>query len=362
MSKHAEGIYVKLRDRFNELGFGYGPTESGVEFVMLKRFFTPTDARHMLEMEKDRFFTAEDYADISGRDVTEATGILEDMSKRGLIFRIRPEGQSAQYRLMPVAHGLYEFNLNHVEPEWFVANSQHFIESWGRQWFAAGIPFYRSLPLKKEIVVNSEVLPYDDAEQQIRKHAKFAVSPCICRITTEMGGGPSDNRREICLIFDEMADFYIENGIGREITMEDALKIMNESRDMGLVIQTTNSKASEIMCSCNLEQCGIMKARKFFPGVANAYTSHYIIVENHDKCAGCGVCVAKCPMQSITLSEDNIAQTDASCVACGQCVPVCVNEARSLIKKADNEMRELPNTLYDCYLEMQKYRKENGQI
>ncbi|KTE91110.1 hypothetical protein AT727_05795 [Desulfitobacterium hafniense] len=362
MINRVEGVYEKLRDRFNALGFGYAPTQSGVEFALLKRFFSPADARHMLEMPMDQFFAAEDYANISGRKEDEAAEILDDMSKRGLIFRTRPEGQPPQFRLMPVAHGLYEFNLNHVEPEWYEKNVQHFGESWGKQWYGAGIPFYRSVPIHNEVVMNNEVMPYDDAEQQIGRHTVFAVAPCICRITTEMGGGPADERREICLVFDEMAEFYIENGIGRKITLEEAVRIIRESRELGLVIQTANSKASEIMCSCSLVQCGILKAAKFFGGAATAYISHYRLVEDREKCRGCGVCVAKCPMQSITLTDGNIARADANCVACGQCVDRCPNQARILVKKPEADIRELPTTLYDCYVEMQQLRKESGQI
>ena len=53
MKKEAADIYVKLRDRMNSIAFGYGPTKSGAEFALLKRFFTPEDAAYVLEMELD---------------------------------------------------------------------------------------------------------------------------------------------------------------------------------------------------------------------------------------------------------------------------------------------------------------------
>ena len=47
-----------------------------------------------------------------------------------------------------------------------------------------------------------------------------------------------------------------------------------------------------------------------------------------DLCTGCGTCVEECPVDAITLTENDFAQIDEEhCVRCGTCHDVCPEEA-----------------------------------
>ncbi len=49
---------------------------------------------------------------------------------------------------------------------------------------------------------------------------------------------------------------------------------------------------------------------------------------NEDLCVGCGVCVDDCPVDAITLKEDQKAViNDDACIRCGQCHDICPQEA-----------------------------------
>jgi ferredoxin len=51
-----------------------------------------------------------------------------------------------------------------------------------------------------------------------------------------------------------------------------------------------------------------------------------------DACTGCGLCVDDCPMDAISIDEQNIAMIDAeACIGCGVCTHVCPADAISLI-------------------------------
>lgn len=371
MKKEAADIYVKLRDRMNSIAFGYGPTKSGVEFALLKRFFTLEDAAYVLEMELDKFFTAGEYAKFSGREPGEAEKILEDLSMKGLIFRRRREGEVNTYRVAPVAHGFLEFNVDNVyndikegKADWLPDYGAHVGEIWGKQWFGSTeVPFFRSIPVNTSLVTGSEVLPFDDATDLIKSKKLFAVSKCLCRIATAAGGGYDDPRKEVCLAFDDMARFYMDIGIGREMTEQEALDMIKESIGMGLCLHVANSKEGEVMCSCDVNRCGLLQMTKAFGGVATAHVSHYRIDVDRNKCSGCGTCVDKCPTQCCSLDDERKSVSEADrCVGCGQCVPICPEGARALVKKSDDEIIALPDTLFDAYEKMEAIRKERGEI
>lgn len=50
-----------------------------------------------------------------------------------------------------------------------------------------------------------------------------------------------------------------------------------------------------------------------------------------DECTGCGTCVDECPVEAITMNDDDIAVVNADeCTECGMCVDACPVEAISL--------------------------------
>ena len=56
----------------------------------------------------------------------------------------------------------------------------------------------------------------------------------------------------------------------------------------------------------------------------------WIFEIDREKCDGCEICVDECPVEAISLNDDNIAEIDAEeCVECGTCVDVCPKNAIS---------------------------------
>jgi Fe-S-cluster-containing hydrogenase component 2 len=56
-----------------------------------------------------------------------------------------------------------------------------------------------------------------------------------------------------------------------------------------------------------------------------------VAIINRDLCTGCGQCVETCPVEAISLDDEEVAIVDSElCVDCSQCVDVCPMEAISL--------------------------------
>ncbi|MDI3539546.1 MAG: hypothetical protein PWQ52_669 [Methanolobus sp.] len=54
-------------------------------------------------------------------------------------------------------------------------------------------------------------------------------------------------------------------------------------------------------------------------------------IVDKELCTGCGVCVDSCPVEAISMTDEDLAFVDPdTCVDCGDCVDVCPVEAISL--------------------------------
>ncbi len=358
-----DNIYQLLQEKLDSLGFGYTATESGAEEVFLKRFFSPEDAECLLAFPSEGYHTAEDIALLFERDIKAVDEQLSDMAQRGLLFRLR-EGSETKYRLVPIAHGIFEFQLKNVEADWSKAVTTHYLQGWGKQFYGADVPIFRTVPAYSMLEHDSKVLPYDDVESILRSRKKISISDCICRKREEVRGKPCGHRMEACLQFNDLADFYIENDMGREISLDQALQIVREGEKEGLVVQVANSQDVEAICMCCSCACGLLGAIKYFPGPANKKIGNYICERVEENCLPrCQhVCVKRCPVGAFKEKEGELRFKQELCIGCGLCVSTCPGRALSLRKKNEDELYEPKETLFDTYEHIASYRREKEMV
>ncbi len=56
-----------------------------------------------------------------------------------------------------------------------------------------------------------------------------------------------------------------------------------------------------------------------------------VAIVDKDLCTGCGQCVDSCPVEAISMNDNDIAVVDPdTCVDCGDCVNVCPVDAISM--------------------------------
>jgi Pyruvate/2-oxoacid:ferredoxin oxidoreductase delta subunit len=186
-------------------------------------------------------------------------------------------------------------------------------------------PYTRVIPVGKSVETGKvQVLAPENVRQIIESAGRLAVTRCTCRLSMRK----CDTPVEVCLQINRAADYTIERGSGREITTAEALKIINETEEAGLVHVTMNkANVGHFICNC----CGCC-CQSFTLLIADGLPicdpSRYRPDVDIDVCTGCGTCEERCWFDAIAVSENEVAEviTD-KCLGCGQCAIGCPEEA-----------------------------------
>ena len=176
-------------------------------------------------------------------------------------------------------------------------------------------------------------MPYEEAESIIKKQSKIVVAPCICRKEQNMAGHGCDRPLETCLTLGAGALYYEQNGIGRSISQEEALAILNEGIEAGLVLQPSNSQNPFVICMCCGCCCLVLKNLNRLPEPARVANTNYYVTVSENDCTGCGNCEDICQMGAIKVEGESAVVNRARCIGCGLCIARCEFNAATLVKE-----------------------------
>ena len=363
-------VYIALRNRINRIGQGLGNEVTDDAWTFLMKQFDEEEAAFYLKMPMFRYFNAEEAGEYADVDEDYAEEMCSELSYRGLMNRVTRAGIN-YYHLLAFAHGMLEFKMNEYYDDDFVTDIFAMLGSdYGYETRNLGSAMYFTLPVSKDIVTDTEIVPYCDWEKIIERNTILSVSPCQCRTFTPIRSGIEvgtlcDHPMETCISTGEQAQYYIENGVGRQIDQEEAREIVQNGVDAGLVLQIMNSKHCDVICQCHGDCCALLKGYLSLDGDSENlnYISYYQLDVDYDKCIQCGACAEQCPMFTITMDEETGYPVVGNlCVRCGQCCTVCPAGARTLSKRPDEEWFELPYDMLNDYYVKAMERARRGYI
>ncbi len=343
-----ENIYTRLQQKLNDFSNGFPATKSKVEIRILKQLFSEADAELFLELTQ-MLHLPEEVARQLGREKDDVADQMEQMAKKGLLFRIR-KGDLVRYAAVPYVVGIFEFQVNNLNPALAKDMEEYFETAFGQTIQANKTPVMRTIPVNKEIVTKWPVSPYEDVVNILDNQKKIALAPCICRKTAKLANRGCDKPQENCMMFGSHADYYVENGMGRYITAEEAKQIARQSEEAGLVMQPFNSQKIGGMCSCCGDCCGILRSLKMQPKPAQSVQSNYFALVDEDSCIGCEDCLDRCQMDAIDMVDDIAVINLDKCIGCGLCVTTCSGEALRLERKPEDELYVPPKNGVETYI------------
>lgn len=361
-------VYIALRNRLLRVGQGVGCEIHDNAWDFLMQEFTEDEAAFYLKLPNFAYFTDKEAGEAEGMSAEDAGKICEDLSYRGLLNRVTRQGQK-YYHVLAFAHGMLEFMMNRYEEEGFCDSVFGMLGAdYGYQSRNQGSPMYFPIPANQEIVGDTQILPNHDWNEIIDRYDTLCVAPCQCRTFTpirkgEKPGTLCDHPMETCVATGEQAQYYIENGIGRQITKDECREILQRGVDAGMVIEVMCTAECDVICQCHGDCCSILRGFIALDGDCENYhyMSHYELQVDHDQCIKCGSCAARCPLFTIEMTDDG-PEIGNLCVRCGQCATVCPVGARKLFARPEAERFEMPENMVDDYHMKALERAKRGYI
>ena len=199
-------------------------------------------------------------------------------------------------------------------------------------------PPIRIVPAYKAIKDIPGILPYEDMSAMVASASSISVVSCSCRKRQEAVGEPCSHSHDMnCIQFNRAAQYTKSRGHGRMLSQAEALRLIEEAEDDGLVHQWPNSDAmtTNTLCSCCDDCCIFLLPMKQYgvPWTAFYAKSRFEVENDLEICDGCQDCIERCQFDALTMEKvpghkKLKAIVDAEkCMGCGVCVLVCEPES-----------------------------------
>lgn len=338
--------YHELREVLDAIPNGFPSTKSGVEIKLLKKIFTPEEARITTQLTL-HYETADMIAERMGTDKNALKAKLLEMRDKGQIFGA-VIGETALFKMMPFVFGIYEMQLNRLDDEFITMMEQYWYEAFGKHFHSVGPSILKVLPIEKDLPAGTEIAPYESLTKIIEGAKAWAVGDCICKKERAMKGHRCDRPMEVCMAFAPIENYFEGFFWGRPITKDEAFSILNKAEEAGLVHMVTNVQEGQYyVCNCCSCCCGMLKGILEF-GFNNAVgKSRFVAAVDESRCSSCSVCVDRCQVNAISI--DNAATINERCIGCGLCVGSCPSGAIRMQEREAKEIEYVPKNEREWY-------------
>jgi len=350
-----EDVYQKLREHLDSLPGGFPATDSGVEIRILKRLFTPEEAELATHLRL-KLEPAAAIAQRAGKSEEEIAPMLRKMARKGLIFSIETNERPPAFMASQFVVGIWEYHVNDMDKE-FVKDLEEYMPLLAKEAFDH-VPQLRTIPVGRSISAGVKVMPYEKAEELVKRQKKFLVAPCICRKEKELKGEGCGKLMEACLVFGWGADYYERNGLGRVITMEETLEILRKADEEGLVLQPSNAQEIVNICCCCGDCCQILLHLKRHPSPAAMASASFVAKADPEICIGCETCLDRCQMEALHMEDEHAVVNADRCIGCGLCVSTCPSGALTLERKPEEAQPQIPRNQMEAYALRMKARQQ----
>ncbi len=368
-----KNVYHRLAEHLSNVGMGYPVRDTLLE--ILEENLSPDEAEIALALPTGVIPFLPVSVDEIMREVAvsrdELERTLERLVQKGVLYTgVTPSGEKG-YALLHVGFGFPQtfFWKGEDTPharKMAVLVAKYFNRQVTREAYGSETKQYRYIPVGKAINREPQaVFPVQLMEQVLANARRIAVAHCPCRVSYRLVGRGCEHPTEVCMKFDELADYVIDQGLARELSKEEALDVIRITEEAGLVHFVDNAEGN-IKHNCNCCGCacwnvGNIRRRKI---PRDAIMATYFMREtDSEECTGCGKCAEICPVDAVQIT-DNVPVIDREwCIGCGVCATVCPTDAVVLNVRGDVGGGKPLTTFNELHLKIldEKRSKKSGQ-
>ncbi len=363
-----EDVYKKLAEHLTQLGMGYPIRDDLIE--ILQESFTPLEAAvalriptKLLPLESAR---ANDIIGSNDLSTDEMLRTLDRLAEKGVIFSAKMKTGETGYALHQIGFGFpqtYFWKGEDTPHARKMAQllAKYFNRRVTQEAFSSSqTKPNRYIPIGKSIeTLTQAILPLHLMDKVIENAMLVAVAHCSCRIAFRLAGKGCDHPTEVCLKFNDMARYIIDHGFGREISKDEALRLVHQAEVAGLVHFVDNAQG-DIQHNCNCCGCacwnvGSIRKRKTPRDILMA--TYFTRQTDESQCTLCGSCLEICPVNAINLDSGIVVVAEDWCIGCGLCCSVCPSQSANLALRSDKATERPEATFKELH---QKIRSEKG--
>ncbi len=344
-----EDLYIRLAKHLESLIMGYPYTEELLD--LLKEMFSPTEALVALAIPNDldplQVTSITKIAARADLPMPEVVQALDTMANRNMLFTAPTADGSMGYALLQVGYGLpqtffWKGKQDDTTKRMAKLVLKYFtVPTTQKIYGGARTKSFKYAPANRSIEIPMQgVMPHEQIGPIVDAANKIAVAHCPCRMSAKvLGRTDCHHSLEVCVKYDEMAEFVIDRGLAREISKDEAHQIMENSEKEGMVHMVDNAQGHiKHTCNCCGDYCwnvGIIRRRKI---PRDQLMAVYFIRETElDECIGCGACADICPVDAVKMVEDKPQVDPNWCIGCGVCAIQCPTNVISISRRIEQQ-------------------------
>ena len=336
----SDEVYKKLCEEMARRGGRYPGKDIPEFYALAEELFTPAEAAIAAGMTS-KTITAETIAQKLGKQTKDVEDVLEGMCDKSLCMSVDKEG-TRFYIAVPFVPGIFEFQFargKFTEKDRRIARLIHAYKTAFDKMTPpperAGFPKNRVVPIHETIRAESKVHTFNQMNDYLEKADPIAVYTCFCRHEAKLLDEKDDcgMPMEVCMLFGDGARFFIERGVARQLTKEEARQVLRTCAEAGLVHAGLNVQKLDFICNCCSCHCMILKDVLSQPKPGLALSSGYQPQIDPEMCTGCETCIGRCPAKAMTMPENLPVIDPDRCFGCGVCAVGCPMEAIAMTEK-----------------------------